>query len=200
MSGDPRPSSTIASLVSITHQGAPPEAMQFGRALERVLRKVATADPTQGLLYLLKIDLSDGFYRVCLRVQDAPMLGVAFPVAPGEPLLTAIPLVLPMGWTESPPYFCTTTETIVDLANLYSHSMGPTFTPSRGPQCHSGSVGCSSHHHGPTAQPTSRLTAKSRGDAVSSHPVTATGASSPLRQRLHRQRDPSRPRSCSRSQ
>ena len=27
-----------------------------------------------------------------------------------------------MGWTESPPYFCTTTETIVDLANLYSHS------------------------------------------------------------------------------
>ena len=105
-----------------THRGAPPEAMQFGRALERVLRKVATADTAQGPLYLLKIDLSDGFYRVRLRAQDAPMLGVAFPVAPGEPLLTAIPLVLPMGWTESPPYFCTTTETIVDLANLYSHS------------------------------------------------------------------------------
>ena len=96
--------------------------MQFGRALERVLQKVATADTAQGPLYLLKINLSDSFYRVRLRVQDAPMLGVAFPVAPGEPLLMAIPLVLPMGWTESPPYFCTTTETIVDLANLYSHS------------------------------------------------------------------------------
>ena len=105
------------------HRGAPPEAMQFCRALERVLRKVATADTAQGPLYLLKIDLSDGFYHVRLCAQDAPMLGVAFPVAPGEPLLTAIPLVLPMGWTESPPYFCTTTETIVDLANLYSHSM-----------------------------------------------------------------------------
>ena len=104
------------------HRGAPPEAMQFGCALERVLRKVVTADTAEGPLYLLKIDLSDGFYRVRLRAQDAPMLGVAFPVAPGEPLLTAIPLVLPMGWTESPPYFCTTTETIVDLANLYSHS------------------------------------------------------------------------------
>ena len=34
----------------------------------------------------------------------------------------AILLVLPMGWMESPPYFCTTMETIVDLANLYSHS------------------------------------------------------------------------------
>ena len=60
--------------------------MQFGRALEWVLRKVATADPTQGPLYLLKIDLLDGFYHVCLHVQDAPMLGVAFPMAPGEPL------------------------------------------------------------------------------------------------------------------
>ena len=96
--------------------------MQFGCALERVLRKVATADPAQDPLYLLKIDLLDGFYHVCLYTQDAPMLGVAFPVAPGEPLLMAIPLVLPMGWMESPPYFCTTTETIVDLANLYSHS------------------------------------------------------------------------------
>ena len=41
---------------------------------------------------------------------------------PGELFLMAIPLVLPMGRMESPPYFCTTTETIVDLANLYSHS------------------------------------------------------------------------------
>ncbi len=26
---------------------------------------------------------------------------------------------LPMGWTESPPWFCAVTETIVDLANDY---------------------------------------------------------------------------------
>ena len=104
------------------HRGTPPVAMQFGRALEQALWKMATADPAQAPPHLLKIDLSDGFYHVRLRAQDAPMLGVAFHVAPGEPLLKAIPLVLPMRWTESPPYFCTTTETIVDLANLYSHS------------------------------------------------------------------------------
>ena len=96
--------------------------MQFDRALEQVLQKVATADPTQGALYLLKMDLLDGLYYVHLHAQDAPLLGAAFPVAPSEPLHMAILLVLPMGWTESPPYFCTTTETIVDLANLYSHS------------------------------------------------------------------------------
>ena len=63
--------------------------MQFGHALEQVLWKVVTADPAQGPLYLLKIDLSDSFYHVCLCVQDDPLLGVAFPVAPSELLLTA---------------------------------------------------------------------------------------------------------------
>jgi hypothetical protein len=29
----------------------------------------------------------------------------------------AIPLVLSMGWTESPPYFCAVAETIADIAN-----------------------------------------------------------------------------------
>ena len=36
---------------------------------------------------------------------------------PGETPLVAFPLVLPMGWTESPPYFCVATETVADLAN-----------------------------------------------------------------------------------
>ena len=88
-----------------------------------LLLTVVTVDPAQGPLYLLKIDLLDGFYCAHVRAQDAPLLGVAFPVAPGELLLMAILLMLPMGWTECPPNFCTTTETIVDLSNLYSHSM-----------------------------------------------------------------------------
>ena len=31
--------------------------------------------------------------------------------------MIAIPLVLTMGWSESPPAFCATTETVADLAN-----------------------------------------------------------------------------------
>ena len=36
---------------------------------------------------------------------------------PSEEQLIAFPLVLPMGYVESPPYFCAITETVCDLAN-----------------------------------------------------------------------------------
>jgi len=100
-----------------TIRQAPPESMQFGRALERILFRVRHADPKHGPVYLCKLDISDGFYRIPLNVRDAPLLAVILPQEPGEPPLVAIPLSLPMGWVESPPYFCAATETVADLAN-----------------------------------------------------------------------------------
>jgi hypothetical protein len=96
---------------------APPEAMQFGRTLERLITQVVRADPRFGPVQFIKIDIADGFYRVWVRAEDVPKLGVAFPSLDAKQPLVAFPLVLPMGWTESPPYFCTVTETITDLAN-----------------------------------------------------------------------------------
>ncbi len=93
------------------------EAMQFGHALDRILRELLLADPTLGPIYLIKLDISDGFYRIALNIEDIPKLGVAFPPLPGHEPLIAFPLVLPMGWTNSPPIFSTATETIADLAN-----------------------------------------------------------------------------------
>ena len=117
------------SFSGINHEaarGAPPEAMQFGKALSRILQRILAANPRHGPTYMLKLDLSDGFYRVRLRAEDIPTLGVAFPVGPGEDPLVALPLTLPMGWTESPPYFCSATETAVDLINLHAaHSWDP---------------------------------------------------------------------------
>ena len=78
-------------------RGAPLEAMQFGKALDRILQRILAANPRHGPTYILKIDLSDGFYRVRLRAEDIPTLGVAFPVGPGEEPLVALPLTLPMG-------------------------------------------------------------------------------------------------------
>jgi len=97
---------------------APKEAMQFGSCFERVLREVLLADPKFGPVFLNKTDLSDGFYRECLNPDDIPKLGVIYPSRPGqsEPLI-AFPLVLPMGWAESPPWFCAATETAADMAN-----------------------------------------------------------------------------------
>ena len=82
---------------------APKEAMQFGRALQRVMSKIVHADPKYGPVQLSKIDIADGFYRVWLQLADIVKLGVALPTSYGQPLLVAFPLALPMGWVESPP-------------------------------------------------------------------------------------------------
>jgi hypothetical protein len=100
-----------------TVQLAPHEAMQFGRALERLLFRIRHANPGYGPVYMNKIDISDGFYRVALAAASCPKLAIVLPTRPGEPTLLAIPLSLPMGWIESPPAFCAVTETVADLAN-----------------------------------------------------------------------------------
>ena len=102
---------------------APDEAMQYGRALDRIIRQVVRADPKHGPVHLIKVDLADGFYRIGVTPHDIPKLAVVFPDA--NPLadtalddrLVALPLRVPMGWTSSPPFFCAATETIADLAN-----------------------------------------------------------------------------------
>lgn len=96
---------------------APQEAMQFGHALQRVLQQIYDADPKHGPVHLIKVDVSDGFYRVWLRAEDAPKLAIACPTMPGQEQMVAIPTVLPMGWTQSPPYFCSLTETVADITN-----------------------------------------------------------------------------------
>ena len=95
----------------------PAEAMQFGRALERILYQIRHANPKFGHVYLAKVDLADGFYRLTLSDSSILKLGVAFPKYEGEEQMVALPLSIPMGWVESPPAFCAVTETVADLAN-----------------------------------------------------------------------------------
>ena len=65
----------------------------------------------------MKVDLSDGFYRVGLNADDIPKLGVAFPTVPGEEQLIVLPLVLPMGCKKQPFHLSAVTETITNLGN-----------------------------------------------------------------------------------
>jgi hypothetical protein len=95
---------------------APTEAMQFGMALQRIVETIVNANPKFGPVYLCKVDIADGFYRIEVRPSDIPKLGVIIPSMANEPLI-AFPLVLPMGWKNSPPYFCAITETIADVTN-----------------------------------------------------------------------------------
>jgi len=102
------------------------EAMQFGKTLEHLLHRIVDADPRRGLIYLSKIDLANGFYRVGFHVPDIPKLGVVLPRMDNEHPTVAFPLTLPMGWTNSPPIFSTATETTVDITNQKALHCSPT--------------------------------------------------------------------------
>ena len=91
--------------------------MQYGRTLDCLLREIVFADPDLGPVYLLKADVLDGFYRIGLRPEDAPKLGLIFLNGTDEEPMVAIPLTLPTGWKNFPPILCTATETVVDIAN-----------------------------------------------------------------------------------
>jgi hypothetical protein len=97
---------------------APSEAMQFGTALQRVIENIVNANPRFGPVQLCKVDIAEGFYRIEVRPADIPKLGVIIPSrTEDQEQLIAFPLVLPMGWKNSPPYFCAITETVADLTN-----------------------------------------------------------------------------------
>ena len=109
---------TFSGINDETLKLLPPEAMQFGRALQRVVQNIVFADPRWGPVFLGKIDVADGFYRIILKIGDIPKLGLVLPPDKNGVKRVLFPTVLPMGWVESPPGFCAFTETACDLANL----------------------------------------------------------------------------------
>ncbi len=101
---------------------APPEAMQFGGALARIMRDVRHADPAHGPVYLSKYDIKDGYYRMFLAASDCPRLAIVLPLYEGEEQLVAIPMSTTMGWVQSPPTFCAMSETIADITNAKANA------------------------------------------------------------------------------
>ncbi len=70
------------------------ESMQFGHALDRILRKILLADPALGPVHLIKLDISDVFYRIAVNIDDIPKLGIVFPTSPSqEPPHKSIPTI-----------------------------------------------------------------------------------------------------------
>jgi len=72
--------------------------MLFSHALDRILCEIVLADPALGPVYLMKIDIADGFFRINININInyIPKLGVVFPTLPSEAPLIALPPVLPM--------------------------------------------------------------------------------------------------------
>ena len=91
-----------------------PDSMQFGHALKRILQRVYDADPRHGPIYMMKVYIADIFYCVGLAPEYVPSIGVCLPLGPDSKTMVAFPLVLLMGWVESPPQFYAVTETVAD--------------------------------------------------------------------------------------
>jgi hypothetical protein len=105
---------------------APLHAMQFGKALQRILQRLVYCNHAFGPPLMAKLDLADGYYRIPLSPSAALELAVVLPGDGVHERLIGIPLSLPMGWTYSPPYFCAFTETVADIANAsFSNSNLP---------------------------------------------------------------------------
>jgi hypothetical protein len=95
--------------------------MQFGKPKENLKAHLVKADSKYVDCHLYKLDILDGIYQVLLSTLGVPKCGVCLPKFPRLLELVAFPLVLPMGWTESPPFFCCFKETACDLANMELH-------------------------------------------------------------------------------
>jgi len=97
---------------------APTKAMQFGHAFQQLMQQIAYADPAFGPVHMTKLDIADGYYHVPLSTSGIPQLGVIMPfhTNDGDPII-AFPITLPMGWKDSPPFFCVT-KTIMDICNV----------------------------------------------------------------------------------
>ena len=108
-----------------------PDSMQFGQADRRILQTLHRADTRHGPVYLSKDDISDAFMRAWIEARSVPCLGALIPTYEGEEPTVAFPLVLPMGWVDSPPYLCAITETVADLANARLRSGDLAWGPHR---------------------------------------------------------------------
>ena len=56
--------------------------MQFGNALDTLLFYIVITDPSLGLVYIMKTNISNTFYHIYLNPRDAPNIGLLLPSLP----------------------------------------------------------------------------------------------------------------------
>ena len=105
----------------LTNQDAAPmDSMNnLGIVLPRVIHAMATQPTEQGPILMCKLDIKDGFWRMCVPAKDEHQFCYVLPsLGPTEETMLVVPSALQMGWTSSPPFFCAATETGRDVAEF----------------------------------------------------------------------------------
>ena len=115
VNGKKLPSVNIASVIK-----APQKAMaQLGFVLKRIIFQMGKEYDLNKPFMYSKVDIKDGFWRLMVSADNAWHFCYVLPPVLGKAELDDIEIVVPnalqMGWCESPPLFCTATETARDV-------------------------------------------------------------------------------------
>jgi hypothetical protein len=108
------------SVNETTNKLAKAEAMvQLGNSLRRLISNMADTFDHQKPFYFAKLDIKDGFWRCAVNDDDAWNFCYVLPSLNNNITIDEIELVVPnslqMGWCESPPFFCSSSETARDI-------------------------------------------------------------------------------------
>ena len=92
------------------------EVMRFGGTLRRIIQRVLLADPRLDPVYLGKVDLSDAYMQLWVRLEDTPSVSFLVPRnKPTDKQLVSFHMSLPMGYVDTAPFFYMSTKTIADM-------------------------------------------------------------------------------------
>jgi hypothetical protein len=112
------------SVNELTNEAAAPSHSmdELGNVLGRFIYLLATADPTGPPMLFCKLDIKDGFWRMCVPQADELQFCYVLPQLPTDDpnsdIMIVVPAALQMGWTSSPAFFCAATETGRDIADF----------------------------------------------------------------------------------
>ena len=98
--------------------------MQFVCAFPRILQAICEADQVQGPDRVSNLDVTDAYHCGTLWLDQVGAFAYVVPAASeNNCVIICINLVLPMGWVDSPNYFCAFSETLTDMANALVHTL-----------------------------------------------------------------------------
>jgi hypothetical protein len=111
---------SFPSVNETTNKLAKAEAMvQLGNSLRRLIAKMADNYNKEKPFVFAKLDIKDGFWRCAVNDTDAWNFCYVLPSLNKNIDMDDIELVVPnslqMGWCESPPFFCSSSETARDI-------------------------------------------------------------------------------------
>jgi hypothetical protein len=109
----------VSSVNETTTLQAPTGAIdQLGHSLSQLIH-ASTEASEEGKVFSAKYNIKDGFWRLDCKQGEEWNFAYVRPREPGEQVLLVVPTSLQMGWVESPPYFCTASETARDVGAKY---------------------------------------------------------------------------------